>query len=194
MGVPLLDPSVRSMPTLSRLCRISRRPGAEQPRWFVPMLGRRTAIVVAVLGVASSALAGPPFVSDDPEPDRLQALRDLHVQRWYGRARRPRWCVGDRFQLRRRTGPSVDRHDPRCLRFSRRKRGKLRSGQRGTRGQVPLSASGLVWSRRQRISPGVSAQSVEKRRHQYRIAAFACVGSGGLAVLTLWIANGTKWY
>jgi hypothetical protein len=32
------------------------------------MLGRRTAIVVAVLGMASPALAGPPFVSDDPEP------------------------------------------------------------------------------------------------------------------------------
>jgi len=32
------------------------------------MLGRRTAIVVAALGVASPAWAGPPFVSDDPEP------------------------------------------------------------------------------------------------------------------------------
>jgi hypothetical protein len=32
------------------------------------MLGRRTAIVVAVLSIASPALAGPPFVSDDPEP------------------------------------------------------------------------------------------------------------------------------
>jgi hypothetical protein len=32
------------------------------------MLGRRAAVVVATLAVASPALAGPPFVSDDPEP------------------------------------------------------------------------------------------------------------------------------
>jgi hypothetical protein len=33
-----------------------------------PMLRKRTIIVVAVLGLARPALAGPPYVSDDPEP------------------------------------------------------------------------------------------------------------------------------
>ena len=32
------------------------------------VLRKRTIIVVAVLGLARPALAGPPYVSDDPEP------------------------------------------------------------------------------------------------------------------------------
>ena len=86
------------------------------------MLRKRAIIVVAVLGLARPALAGPPYVSDDPEPTDYKHFEIFYFQHRDGPARRHQRRLGYRFQLRRCAGSSADRHHPPWLRSPRSER------------------------------------------------------------------------
>jgi hypothetical protein len=132
-----------------------------------------------LLALARPAIAGPPFVSDDPEPTEYQHF-EIYIYAFNNRTN-TRENTGAETGLDFSARPSTYSDLTRELQSICGRRHQFRAEQHRACREIPLSAPRHIRSGCRRLSSRFSSQRFKHDRRQPCLIASASVGGKGLA-------------